>query len=120
MCEKCLNIVVSVSQPVIVVAPLAVEHKLNICEVGAPSAAHSPDSVQVSGIRNTQLYIWRCYTTVSQALGGETQCPAAHHGITTIVIVPETGKVRGECSRGCGRCTLCHNSGHNQDQQVDN
>ena len=91
MCEKCLNIVVSVSQPVIVVAPLAVEHKLNICEVGAPSAAHSPDSVQVSGIRNTQLYIWRCYTTVSETLGGETQCPA-HHGITTIVIVPRLAR----------------------------
>ena len=26
------------------------------------------------------------------ALGGETQCPAAHHGITTIVIVPRLAR----------------------------
>ena len=63
---KCLNKVVSVSQPVIVVAPLAVEHKLNICEVGAPCAAHSPHSVQVSGYATLGLYIWWCYTTTSQ------------------------------------------------------
>ena len=107
MCEKCLNIVVSVSQPVIVVAPLAVEHKLNICEVGAPSAAHSPDSVQVSGIRNTQLYIWRCYTTVSQAGGNSVSSSSRYNNNCDC---SDTGKVRGECSRGCGRCTLCHNS----------